>query len=263
MALWGYKREGSQIDQLASSLGLHQFISEPTNFEPGKNPSCIDLIFCDRPNFVMEIGVRPSLDTFCKHQVIFGKLNLHIPPPPAFFRKIWHYNKANETGIKHAMSNFDWETSLANHDPSWQASFSNKTFLNIISNFVPNEYTKVQPKDSPWINNGLRRMIKRQNRQYKSFVKNGCKVEDKIRVGNFRNECFEAINKAKNEYLEHMGTKLTNQQSSPKSYWKILKTLINKSHVPRIPPILVNNKFIVNCKEKSDLFNAYFLSQCT
>ena len=66
-------------------------------------------------------------------------------------------------------------------------------------------------------------MIKRQNRQYKSYVKHGCKADDKLRVDNFRNECFDAINKAKNEYLKTMGTKLTNHQSSPKTYWKILK----------------------------------------
>ena len=60
-----------------------------------------------------------------------------------------------------------------------------------------------------------------------------------------------------------MGIKLTNQKSSSKTYWKILKQLINKSHIPRIPPILENNKFIVSCKEKARMFNEYFLSQCT
>ena len=35
--------EGSEIEHLLSSLGLFQVISESTNFEPNKNPSCIDL----------------------------------------------------------------------------------------------------------------------------------------------------------------------------------------------------------------------------
>ena len=106
-------------------------------------------------------------------------------------------------------------------------------------------------------------MIRKQNRQYKNYIKNGCKAEDQIRVERFRNECFEATNKAKDEYLKNMGTKLSNSQSSSKTYWKILKRLINKSHVPRIPPILYINKLIVSCKEKASLFNEYFLSQCT
>ena len=33
---------GMEIEHLLSSLGLSQVISEPTNLEPNKNPSCID-----------------------------------------------------------------------------------------------------------------------------------------------------------------------------------------------------------------------------
>ena len=36
--------EGEKFDDNCSSLGLSQIINEPTNFEPHKNASCIDLI---------------------------------------------------------------------------------------------------------------------------------------------------------------------------------------------------------------------------
>ena len=70
--------EGILIDEMTSSLGLQQLISEPTNFELNKNPSCIDLIFSDQPNTVMEVGVRPSPDNLCKHQILFANLNLEM-----------------------------------------------------------------------------------------------------------------------------------------------------------------------------------------
>ena len=41
--------EGREIEYLFTSLGLFQKISEPTNFEPNKNPSCIDLVVTDQP----------------------------------------------------------------------------------------------------------------------------------------------------------------------------------------------------------------------
>ena len=41
----GTSPEGTKIEEMTSNLGLSQLISEPTNFEPNKNPSCIDLIF--------------------------------------------------------------------------------------------------------------------------------------------------------------------------------------------------------------------------
>ena len=39
--------EGTKIEELFSQLGLSQLISEPTNFEPHKNPS---LVVTDQPN---------------------------------------------------------------------------------------------------------------------------------------------------------------------------------------------------------------------
>ena len=63
--------EGREIEDMLTSLGLSQEISEPTNFEPGKNPSCIDIIVTDQPNIVLDSGNRASLDPFCHHQIIY------------------------------------------------------------------------------------------------------------------------------------------------------------------------------------------------
>ena len=74
--------EGSEIELLLSSLGLSQVISEQTNFEPNKNPSCIDLVITDQPNIILDSGTRASLDHYCHHQIIYCKVNFKIPPLP-------------------------------------------------------------------------------------------------------------------------------------------------------------------------------------
>ena len=63
--------EGDEIDELTLSLGLTQVSSEPINFEPHKKPSCMDLIFTDKLNIVMESGTRASLHVMCHHHLIF------------------------------------------------------------------------------------------------------------------------------------------------------------------------------------------------
>ena len=70
--------EGREMEELFNSINLSQIISEPTNFEPGKNPSCIDLILTDQPNLVLDSGTRASLDTNCHHQIIYCKVNFRI-----------------------------------------------------------------------------------------------------------------------------------------------------------------------------------------
>ena len=80
--------EGSEIEHLLSSLVLSQVISEPTNFEPNKNPSCIDLVITDQPNFILDNGTRVSLDPYCHHQIIYCKVNFRIRPLPPLDRKL-------------------------------------------------------------------------------------------------------------------------------------------------------------------------------
>ena len=55
---------------------------------------------------------------------------------------------------------------------------------------------------------------------------------------------------------------MNDPNSSQKSYWKIINRAMNKCRAPKIPPILVNNVFILNCKEKAKHFNDFFSKQC-
>ena len=108
--------EGTAIEQLTSQMGLNQLLNEPTNFEPNKNPSCIDLIFTDQPNCVIESGTRSSLDNFCHHQITYCRMNFQLPPP-SFKRKIWHYDRANISLIHRCISCFPW-SDILNENPT-------------------------------------------------------------------------------------------------------------------------------------------------
>ena len=51
--------------------------------------------------------------------------------------------------------------------------------------------------------------------------------------------------------------------ASPKPYWFILKTFLNNKKVPRIPPLLHDDKFITIFKERPEIFNNFFTKQCS
>ena len=61
--------EGLEIENLIRSLNLSQLIPGPTNFEPNKNTTCIDLLITDHPNLALDCGTRASLDSFCHHEI--------------------------------------------------------------------------------------------------------------------------------------------------------------------------------------------------
>ena len=256
--------EGKEIDDLFTPLGLYQVISEPTNFEPNSKPSCIDLIITDQPNLILDSGTRASLDSYCHHQIIHCKVNFRIPPPPPFERKIWHFKRANSAAIKRSMTNFPWLQQLnINTDTNWQVKTFTDTFLDIMSNFIPNETKRFVPRDTPWITKQLKTMLNRKNRLFRNYKKHGYKEEDKKRIDTFRVECKQAVEIAKLSYLTKLGEKVNDPNTSQKSYWKIINRVMNKCRASKIPPVLVNNVFIMNCREKAKLFNDFFSKQCT
>ena len=255
--------EGSKIDDLFTSLGLHQLIHEPTNFEPNKNPSCIDLIVTDQPNIVLDSGTRPSLDPLCHHQIIFCKINIRIPPPPPYERMIWHFNQANVKAIQKSITSFPWTQQLQlNSNPNWQVKIFTNTILNIMSAFVPNETKRIVPRDPPWISKPLKTLLKKKNRLFSAYKKHGYRAEDKERLDVFRSECKEAVETAKRNYITNLGNKMNDPSISSKHYWKIVNRVMNKSRQALIPPLLVANSFVINCSDKCDHFVKFFTEQC-
>ena len=55
---------------------------------------------------------------------------------------------------------------------------------------------------------------------------------------------------------------MNDPSTTQKSYWKIINMVTNKCRAPKIPPLLVNNVFILNCRDKAKLFNDFFSNQC-
>ena len=69
--------EGSQLDYFTSLYGMKQVTTEPTHVLES-SASCIDLIFTNQPNIVLDSGVHLSLYEKCHHQIIYSKRNLRI-----------------------------------------------------------------------------------------------------------------------------------------------------------------------------------------
>ena len=79
--------EGTQLECLSSVYGFHQLLSQPTHLLP-QTSSCIDLIFTDQPNLIVDSGVHPSLHSNCYHQITYSKINLNIEYPPPHERLV-------------------------------------------------------------------------------------------------------------------------------------------------------------------------------
>ena len=50
--------------------------------------------------------------------------------------------------------------------------------------------------------------------------------------------------------------------TNTKTYWSILKSLLNNNKIPCIPPLFHQNKYVTDFKKKAELFNCFFAKQC-
>ena len=119
----------------SSTAGYTQLIDKPTCFFSG-GCSCIDLIFCNKPELVSEYGIGHSLFQTCHHKLIFGKIKAKIPVSPACSREVWDYKNAKD--IQKCISLFNWKKAFENLSINEKVDLLNATLLNIFRNYIPN-----------------------------------------------------------------------------------------------------------------------------
>ena len=141
-----------------------------------------------------------------------------------------------------------------------QVELFNKTLLNIFHNFIPNKIILCDDKDPPWMNDEVKNLIKRKNWLFQCQRKSG--NLDYASFNSITQDISNAVNSSKLKYHERLALNLNDPKTAPKTYWKILKTFVNGTKIPLIPPLLVGNQLVTDFLVKANLFNDYFSQQC-
>ena len=254
---------GLLLDDISTTYNYTQLIREPTNFDPTKAPSCIDLIFTTQPNIVMESGVIPSPLSFCHHQLVFGKIKFDYFRPPPYKREVWYFEKARIDLIKRSVQSFDWHKSFTGLEVDQQVDLLTNTLLNIFRNFIPHETITCKDKDPPWMSKEIKSSLRRKNRMYKKYVSRGMTDEDRLNFEEQHSRCETLITENRKRYQDDIVRKLADPLTSPKVYWATLNRFTGRGKIPVIPPLQVNGELVTDFTQKANLFNDFFSKQCS
>lgn len=254
---------GKRLCDIMTSNGMEELINEPTHFPRDEIETCIDLIFTDQPYLFTDYGVLPSLDSFCKHQIIYGKLSLTVPTPPPYTRLVWSYALADSSALKSSLLCIDWENILRGSSVDDMCTKFNDLFLATVSTFIPSKTIVCNDKDAPWITPRLKSLIKKCHKVYRKWAMRGRVLEHKAYVVNIRNKTNALIAKAKRSYHSTLARNLMDPNAGQKVFWAAFKRLVNKKKHTIIPPLLEHHTYITNFELKASLFNEYFAQQCT
>ena len=133
-------------------------------------------------------------------------------------------------------------------------SLFNKAINNILSNYIRRERITCDDKDPPWFNKNIKQLIQEKNNTYKSYI-----LSDK------NSQIFERVKSLQNQLkcsIEGSKKKLMDPATSAKTYWSILKTLLNNKKNCCISPLFHQGKYVTDFKKKATLLNSFFAKQC-
>ena len=254
--------EGISVENITSQFGLHHIINEPTHILENSS-SCIDLIFTSQPNLSVESGTQPSLHPNCHYQIIYAKFNLEVLYPSSFTREVWHYQDSNVDLIRRSINEFDWDRAFANKHVDEKVLIFNKTVLKVLSNFIPHEVIVCDDKNPPWFNGKIKSLINEKLRTYNAYRKKIGNNQLSKNLSSLQQRLRDLIDDSKQKYFLRLTQKLNTIQKSTKAYWALSKFFLSNRKIPVIPPLFHTKKFVTDFKEKAELFNSFFVKQCS
>ena len=138
-----------------------------------------------------------------------------------------------------------------------------QTIQNIISNYIPHETITCDDRNPPWIGEKIKKLVLHKIRAYNAYSRDKNNTDLLNKFQSLQAHLKTSIEESKQKYYSRLSNKLLDSKPSPKSYWSILKTFLNNKKIPCIPPLLHNGKFIMDFKEKAELFNDFFTMLCS
>ena len=106
-------------------------------------------------------------------------------------------------------------------------------------------------------------LLQNENKIYKDFRRSNTNAQLLNKLNHLQEQLNFLINRSKQYYYARMTKKLTNVSKNCKAYWSLLRRLLNNKNIPLIPPLFHENKFATDFKEKAELFNSHFSTQCS
>ena len=97
-------------------------------------------------------------------------------------------------------------------------------------------------RDPPWINNKIKQLIQEINNTYRIYILSNKNPQIFEKVNYLQNQLKLLTESNKERYYLRISKKLMDPMTSAKTYWSILKSLLNNKKNPCIPPLLHQNK---------------------
>ena len=257
------KNDRSELSNILSQYNMTNVITEPTRrtvtsstlLDPIIVSDTVDVCFSD----VIEIE-----RTISDHDAAFVVINIPVTIKRNFKRRIWLYNQSNVDELKSMINSIPWLDNFTHMlDVNEMCNYFTEKFLNAVNTCIPSREVLVRDGDKPWMNGVLRRNIRKRDR-LKRIMFNNNTERNKNNYKYMRNRVNNMIKRAKELFYESVNTVIDQSNSNPKTYWKLLRSILKGKINTEISPLLdsATNEILYDNDSKCELLNNYFSSVC-
>ena len=195
----------------------------------------------------------------CYHCPIYCVLNFNKTKTPIYTRKIFLYDRGNYQAFKEDLQSTDWNSLKHDNVDTYASNFTDKV-LELTNKHVPNKMIAVRQSDPSWLNNNIKRLLRKKKRLYDKY-KHTNNINDFERYKQVRNKVTSEIRKSKSEEVKHLATKLDDTSIGQNDWWRTLEQFIKPEQTSGIPPLSHDDKTYSTEREKAEILNTHFTKQ--
>ena len=122
----------------------------------------IDLIFESNTDNISSHGTLPKI---ADHDGVLVSYFIQSQKPKAKTKTIYDYKNADINGLINHIKNYNFETSVFQHQVVDQAEKYSKVLTDAFSIYIPCKNVTIRVNDQPWSNSYTRLLIRKKNRQ--------------------------------------------------------------------------------------------------
>ena len=251
------------LPRLLTQYNLINVISEPTRISNTRN-SLLDVILMNSDLNCISSSVLDIERVMSDHNACTASFGISVRLSNSFKRTVWLYKHADFDKFNDSLTAIDWNSLFRTAENIDEAcEIFTATFLSIAKSCIPSKLVTIRPNDKPWMTSELRHEIRIRDKLHR-------KAKQTTRPSDFNN--FKRQRNKVNNMKKHCRTSFyedingiidTLNISDPKSYWKLVKQLINSSGSScAIPPLCDSDtdRIVMDNGEKAHLLNRYFCS---
>ena len=239
----GNSLQGRQLHDVCLGRGWKECVREPTRKE-----YLLDLVLTDCPHAI-KTEVLPEISD---HRLVLAQISMGVPVSRKITRNVWHWKSADWDGLKEALERICWKDFVKN-DVAAAVESVTQCILDTSKRFIKYGPKTFHKSSHEYLNEKCLSAIKK-----KMEAAGGANEVEATQA------CSKVLLEEFKLWQARMRVVLAELPKGSKKWWRLNSTLQSREgKCSSIPPLKENKKWILDPKEKANLFAKVWKAKST